>query len=367
LPFFVSIMAYSFGLVGGGWRAEFFLRIARDCPEQFPLAGVVVRDPQKRSLMAGRWSAPVFSTVDELLAERHPDFVVTSVSAAANLQLLELLSERGLPVLAETPVGRDLKELHRVVELERAGARIQVAEQYLFQPLHAARLALIRNGTLGTVNEADVSIAHGYHGVSLLRHFLQVGLRLPRITARRFTSRIVAGPHRGNLPTERKIVESVRTIAQLDYGDRLGIFDFTGDQYHSWIRSPRLMIRGEEGEINQTSVRILRRFDAPFQFDLVRRDTGQAGNLEGYSHRNISGGGDILYQNPFPAMRWNDDEIAVATSLSRMGNYLSTGEPAYSVAEACHDCYLDQLIAESAAGAREIVAEAQTWCERMRA
>jgi hypothetical protein len=354
-------MAHSFGLIGGGWRAEFFLRIARDCPEQFPLTGVVVRDPEKRSQLASRWSAPMFATLDELLVERRPDFVVTSVSAAANLPVLELLSERDLPVLAETPIGRDLKELHRIVELERAGARIQIAEQYLFQPLHAARLALIRSGALGTVYEADVSIAHGYHGASLLRHFLQVGLRLPRISARRFTSRLVAGPHRNNLPVERKIVESVRTVAQVDYDDRFGIFDFTGDQYHSWIRSPRLMVRGEQGEINQTTVRILRRFDAPFQFELVRHDTGHAGNLEGYSHRNISGGGEILYQNPFPTMRWNDDEIAVATSLAKMGNYLATGEPAYSVAEACQDCYLDQLIAESAASGKEVVAEPQPW------
>jgi predicted dehydrogenase len=354
-------MPHSFGIIGSGWRAEFFLRIARDLPEQFPLAGVVARNPDKRAELGRRWAAPTFSTLDELLAEGRPDFVVTSVSASANFEWMELLSERGVPILSETPIGRDLKELHRVVDLERAGARIQVAEQYVFQPLHAARLALIESGKLGTIHETDVSIAHGYHGISLLRHFLQTGLRLPKITARRFASRIVAGPHRNRLPTERKIVESVRTIAQLDYGDRLGIFDFTGDQYHSWIRSPRLMVRGEEVEINQTTVRLLKRFDAPFQFDLVRRDTGQAGNLEGYSHQSISGGGEVLYENPYSNMRWNDDEIAVATSLSRMATYLLTGEPAYSAAEACHDCYLDQLITEAATSGQEIIGEIQPW------
>jgi predicted dehydrogenase len=354
-------MPLSFGIIGSGWRAEFFLRIARDLPEQFPLAGIVVRNPDKRADLAKRWQAPTFSNLDELLVEKRPDFMVTSVSATANLELIETLSERGLPVLSETPIGRDPKELYRVVDLERAGARIQVAEQYIFQPLHAARLALIETGRLGTVYEADVSIAHGYHGISLLRRFLQTGLRLPKIVARRFTSRIVAGPHRARVPTEHKIVDSVRTIAQLDYGDRLGVFDFTGDQYHSWIRSPRLMVRGEEGEINQTTVRLLQRFDTPFQFELVRRDTGQAGNLEGYSHRTISGGGEVLYRNPFPAMRWNDDEIAVATSLSRMATYVTTGQPAYSVAQACHDCYLDQLIVEAAASGREVIAEPQPW------
>jgi len=354
-------MSLSFGIVGGGWRAEFFLRIARDLPERFPLTGVVVRNPEKRAALAAKWSVPVFETVEELLAQRPPDFVVTSVSATANLPLLEFFAARGVPVLSETPVGTELSDLRHVVELENAGARIQVAEQYLFQPLHAARLALIRAGRLGTVYEADVSIAHGYHGISLLRHYLQVGLRLPKVRAHRFASRIVNGPRRGDLPKEWKVVDSVRTIAQLDYGDRFGIFDFTGDQYHSWIRSARLLVRGEEGEINQTTVRLLRRFDEGFQFDLVRRDTGHTGNLEGYYHQTISGGGEVLYRNPFPWMRWNDDEIAVATSLAKMTDYLATGEPVYSVTEACHDRYLDLLIEKAVETGREVVGEEQPW------
>jgi predicted dehydrogenase len=354
-------MAFTFGLIGGGWRGEFYLRIARDLPEQFPLTGVVVRDPEKRSRLASDWSVPVFATAEELLAQGRPDFVVTSVSATANLPLLELFSERGVPVLSETPIGRELSDLHRVSDLARTGARIQVAEQYLFQPFHAARLALVRGGRLGTIYEADVSIAHGYHGISLLRHFLQVGLRLPRVSARTFVSQIVNGPHRGAVPRERRVVDSERTIAQLDYGDRLGIYDFTADQYFSWIRSPRLLVRGEEGEINQTTVRLLHSVDTPFQFDLVRRDTGHGGNLEGYAHQMISGGGEILYRNPFPAMRWSDDEIAVATSLSRMSDYLTTGESFYSVTEACHDCYLDLLIKESVASGQEAAGESQPW------
>jgi hypothetical protein len=231
-------MAFSFGLIGGGWRSEFYLRIARDLPEQFPLAGVVVRRPEERERLGRDWSVPTFGTVEELLAKGRADFVVTSVSATANRALLEFFSGRDIPVLSETPIGTDLSQLQRVSELAHAGARIQVAEQYLFQPAHAARLALVRSGRLGTVYEADVSIAHGYHGISLVRHFLQAGLRLPRMNARRFASRIVRGPDRSGGPKEKKVIETQRTIAQLDYGDRLGIYDFTPDQYFSWIRSP---------------------------------------------------------------------------------------------------------------------------------
>jgi predicted dehydrogenase len=354
-------MTSSFGLIGGGWRAEFFLRIARDLPERFPLAGVVVRDPAKRERLQAAWSVPVFAGAEELLAKASPSFVVTSVPWSVNLPLLEFLVARKVPALSETPIAPSLQDLHAVYALTQKGARIQVAEQYLFQPMHAARLKLIRAGRLGTIYEADVSFAHGYHGVSLLRHYLQAGLRLPRVTARKFKSRIVAGPGREGAPREKSVVDSERIIAHLDYGDRLGVYDFTGDQYFSWIRSARLLVRGEEGEINNTEVRLLKDFKTPLQFTLARQDTGLDGNLEGYHHRAITGGGEIFYQNPFAGARWSDDEIAIATSLRKMQTYVATEEPFYSVAEACQDRYLDLVIAQAAEQTGAVEAVSQPW------
>jgi predicted dehydrogenase len=354
-------MIPAFGLIGAAWRAEFFLRIARDMPEQFPLAGVVVRDAEKRERLRTAWSVPVFATVEELLAKGQPAFVVTSVPWAANLPLMEFLATQKMPVLSETPIAPDLKDLHRVAELAQAGARIQLAEQYLFQPMHAARLKLITDFKLGEVHEADVSFAHGYHGISLLRNYLQAGLRLPKITARKFQSRVVAGPGRAGPPKERAIGDSERLIAQLDYGDKLGIFDFTGDQYFSWIRSPRLLVRGEEGEINNDRVRLLQDFRTPIDFTLARQETGQEANLEGRHLRAILGGGEILYTNPFAPARWSDDEIAVATCLAKMQTYVEKGESFYGVPEACHDRYLDILISQAAAKGTPVEATDQPW------
>jgi len=354
-------MAQTFGLIGGAWRGEFFLRIARDLPEQFPLAGVVVRDGEKRERLRAAWDVPVFATVEELLAKAKPAFVVTSVSWASNLPLMEFLAAQNMPVLSETPLAPALEDLHRVVELAKSGARIQLAEQYLFQPMHAARLKLVRDGRLGTIYEADVSYAHGYHGISLLRNYLQTGLRLPKITARKFKSRIMAGPGREGGPKEKAIIDTERTIAQFDYGDRLGIFDFAAHQYFSWIRSPRLMVRGEEGEINNSHVRLLKDFQTPIDFTLHRQETGQEANLEGRHLRAIVGGGEIIYQNPFAPARWSDDEIAVATCLSKMMTFVETGESFYGVAEGCHDRYLDILIDEAVKSGGTVEATAQPW------
>jgi predicted dehydrogenase len=354
-------MSTSFGLVGGGWRAEFFLRIARDLPAQFPLAGVVVRDAAKREKLKSAWPVPVFATTEELLVKGRPAFVVTSVPWTANLPLLQFLAAEKIPALSETPIAPSLDDLRAVHALVEKGARIQVAEQYLFQPMHAARLKLIAEKKLGTIYEADVSFAHGYHGISLLRHYLQVGLRLPSITARKFKSRITGGPGRDGAPKEKSVVDSERVIAHLNYGDRLGIYDFTGDQYFSWIRSPRLLVRGEEGEINNTTVRLLKDFQTPVQFTLERRDTGQDGNLEGQYHAAITGGGEILYQNPFPGPRWSDDEIAIATSLSKMQDYVKTGREFYNVAQACQDRYIDIVLTEAADSGKTLDPKPQPW------
>ena len=80
--------------------------------------------------------------------------------------------ERGVPALAETPPAPDDAGLRAPCAARPTGGRIQVAEQYQFQPLHAARLELVRSGRLGAVCQAASPWLHGYHGVDLIRRFL---------------------------------------------------------------------------------------------------------------------------------------------------------------------------------------------------
>ena len=81
--------------------------------------------------------------MDGLLSEG-PEFVVTSVPWAASGPLLVELSAQNKPVLAETPPASDLEALIGLWQNLPANARVQVAEQYAFQPLHAAAPSLAR-------------------------------------------------------------------------------------------------------------------------------------------------------------------------------------------------------------------------------
>ena len=351
----------SFGIIGGGWRAEFFLRIAAALPERFGICGMQVRDEAKGRALEKAFGVRTYRTQDELLSQTQPLFVVVSVPTDVAPEILHSLADRDVPALCETPPGSDVEALTDLHALVRAGARIQVAEQYIFQPMHAARLAIARSGRLGAVSQARVAVAHGYHGISLIRHLLGVTFEAPTISAFSFASGLIAGPGRDGPPTEQRTDTSAQTLALLDFGDRLGVYDFSSGQYFSWVRAPRVLVRGDRGEICNTTVKYLADFQTPIEVELRRQDAGHGGNLEGYYHKGVLAGDEWVYTNPFTPGPLADDELAIATSLDRMANYVRTGAAFYSLAEAAQDRYLDLLVAEACQSGQPIEAEIMPW------
>ncbi len=350
-----------FGIIGGGWRAQFYLRVARMLPDAFQVGGILVRDATKAQKFEATWGVKTYRELDELVGTADLRFVVVSVPSPAAPPLLQELARHNMPALAETPAAADLDGLHMLCELVRQGAKVQVAEQYHLQPLHAARLAIIQSGKLGTVTHVQVSAAHGYHGISLIRRLLGVTFENATISARSFVAPLTAGPNRDGPPADEEVRHSLQVIAQLDFGDKLGIYDFTGDQYFSWIRSPRLLVRGERGEINNTQVRYLANFRTPVTLELTRQNAGEDGNLEGYYHKGIMAGNEWIYTNPFSPARLSDDEIALASCLSKMDHYLEGGPELYSVAEAAQDRYFDLMIERALTSSQPVRTTAQLW------
>ncbi|MEO0562404.1 MAG: Gfo/Idh/MocA family oxidoreductase, partial [Chloroflexota bacterium] len=228
----------TFGVVGTGWRTAFFLNVANALPERFRCVGVVSRNPEQHTEWAAQFGGNLFSSLNGILAES-PDFVVTSVPWDANPGVIESLVERGVPVLSETPPATTIEDMARLYKRVENGAKIAVAEQYHLHPHHAARIALVDSGKLGTVTQAQVSVAHGYHGISLIRRLLGVGFENCTITAQKFTSPVLRWRDRDPIPQDEQVVSSEQVIAHLDFGDKLGVFDFVGDQYWAPYRGQR--------------------------------------------------------------------------------------------------------------------------------
>lgn len=356
-------MAVKFSIIGGaGFRAQYFLRIVQALPDRFQVSGTVVRDETKGTAMEAQWGIPTYRSLDELLKKEQPDFIVLCVSGSQSMEYLLKLGELGIPVLAETPPASDmegLELLHRKLTL--TGAKIQVAEQYHLHPIMQARLALINSGKLGRITEATVSISHLYHGVSLIRKMLGISYEEVTIRGMRFESQWVGGPTRSGPPTEDTLVPLQRDLAWLDFGDRLGIYDFTSNQHRSWTRSNHLSVRGERGEIFDSRVLIQQESTVPLQMELKRVNKGELENAEGYFLQGILWGDQWLYENPFIPARLYDDEIAIAACLEKMGQYVNGGPGFYSLQEASHDHYLGMLIEKAILTGETVTAARPVW------
>lgn len=352
-------------IVGGaGFRAQAFFRIAEALPDRFQVAGAVVRDEAKGVALTRQWGVTAYRTLEALLASERPDFVVVAVSGGACADYLIALAQTGIPALAETPPASDLPGLLRLHEqMRQLGGRVQVAEQYLFHPLHAARRAVIAAGLLGDVTQATVSISQTYHAVSLLRTML--GLRYENATIRgmRFEAPIVAGPDRSGPPREEKLLNVPRDLAWLDFGGKLGIYDFAKDQHRAWIRSNHLSVRGDRGELFDHRLTTLADYATPLHLELKRINSGEEENLEGHYLQGILAGERWVYRNPFIPARLYDDEIAIATSLSRMADYAAGGPSFYSLAEASQDQYLGLLIEQAIRTGETVRSERQPWAD----
>ncbi|MEC0227676.1 Gfo/Idh/MocA family protein [Paenibacillus alba] len=351
-----------FGIVGSGWRANFYLRIAKALPKWFAVRAMLIRNEERAREIEDEWGVKTYRDMESFASSGPLTFAVVSVTREAAPECILQLAERGIPVLTETPPAKDIPDMISMHEsLRKLQGRIQVAEQYLYQPMHAARIAFARSGKLGDISHVQVSAAHGYHGISLIRQLLGIGYENAVIRGQRFTSRVVKGPGREGLTESEVIGDSAQDIVTLSFGNKLALFDFTGDQYHSWIRKNRIVVRGSHGEVTDETFRYLRDFRTPVYGEFQRVDTGHNGNLEGYYHRGIVANDDWMYENPFVPGRLSDDEMAIATSLTKMAVYVQGGPPCYGLEEAMQDHYLSIMMQAAIESEEAVTTTTQPW------
>lgn len=358
---------YRFAIVGGGWRAEFFLRIAAALPERFRIEGLVVRSSKKGQALEARWGCPTFRTLGALLERIRPEFLVSSVSSAANFEVNLALLETGLPILTETPPAVTLEQMRRLWAAVRdSGSRVQVqiAEQFHRQPLHAARLAAIRQERIGTPHTAYLSVCHGYHGTSLIRHFLGLAFEAARITGTLWQDRVLDPGGRNGTPADPLIQSLPQQVALLDFGDgRHAVFDFVGAQYFSPIRAQRVSVRGDRGEIVDQTLFAYDDAGEPVTLPFRRHVAGPNGNLEGHHLKGIQLGEHWLYHNPLAPARLSDEEIAMGDLLGDMGQYVRGGVEPYPLRYGLQDNYLGLLIRQACETGQTQVATPQPWAE----
>lgn len=313
-----------YAVIGAGWRAEFYLRIANLLPEIFSVSAVFVRNPEKAKEIKEKYKANVVTTLEQMLKSDF-DFIVNCVNKTNIVPTINQLCEKGYAVLSETPVTENINPDYRV----------QVAEQFHFQPRNMAIKSVIDSGIIGEVTGVKISACHDYHAGSLIRFFLGTKNETPKSQTINLPDRVMRYNCRAGLITP-ELVENTQKITVFEFKNKTAIYDFTFEQYFSDIRATQITVRGTHGEIVNDKVTYLKD-GVPHTFKLTRNAFGINENLDGFSLFSITGNGETLYQNPFPNVRFSDEEIAIATCLLKMDTYLKKGEEFYPVSDAVLD------------------------------
>ena len=353
----------TFAVVGSGWRSLFFLRLAQMAPDRLRATGVVTRTAERGQEVTDAWGVPTHRTVEDLLASGRPDVVIASVPWAQMPVTVRELVAAGAAVLAETPPAPDLPGLRALWADVGESGLVQVAEQYLLMPGHAARLAVVREGVIGSPTQVQVSSTHMYHAVSMIRGFLGVGMEEVVVHGRDFSAPLLDPLSGAGWNPSAEVEAHTTTLATLDFGDgRSGLYDFTDNQWWNPLRARRIVVRGSTGEVVDDAVTRMVDPTTPVTSHLSYRRRGIDMNLEGVDLDTISFDGRVVHRNTWAGTRMSEDDIAVAQIIADTGAWArGEGPEPYPLAQGCQDHAIALAIAESARTGADVRVAREVW------
>lgn len=354
----------NFLLIGGGWRAEFYMRIARKLPDHLNVTGIYCSDQVLREKYNGL-GYRCFDNLDSALSNTTPDFIVICVNRFATAKVITDVVKNGIPILTETPITTSLDEINSLLQLKNNNL-IQVAEQYHLRPDQQARYNLIASGIIGEPEQASISLTNNYHAISLMRSYLNTSGSYGSISAKKFSLQGYPGFERDGVPEKLTLKSYDEIIALFDFNNKIGIYNFESDQHRSFMRTQTIQIKGTKGVIDNDLVKYLTDDNEPIISNLTRINIGQNENMEGIdSLKGILFEGKWIYKNPFINIPFSDDEIALATLLLKMAQFCDGGPIVYSLEQAAQDLYLTILIENSIKENKDCRIERQSWTDNL--
>ncbi len=316
-------------LLGSGWRAAFFIRIARALPSLLTIQAVFTHSGER----AKQIGLPAFTNLDKALAVEH-DLVIVASGGRDFLSTMLKLKERGERVLVETTF-LSLSDEENLALADMKGA---VAEQYLYTPLYASIMKALP--LIGRPTQLYLSGLHNHHAASVARAVLSLGISMPdSIQSFNWKDGILKTASRDGMIVNGEKEEYERKIRLLTFGDRLFINDFSSNQYHSHLYGKRVEIRGERGVVDEKGVRFVNAEGYPATLPFVFHRDYVMGNA-GMTLSHVTLGSETVFVNPFYPAQFNDDEIAIATIL----NNLDEGKDCPTIASGIQDARLGRLL-----------------------
>ncbi|MBR0030763.1 MAG: Gfo/Idh/MocA family oxidoreductase [Treponema sp.] len=318
-----------FVIIGSGWRASFYVRIAKALPERFELLYMLCRSAEKAEKISKDLGIPTTTRIQDCV-DAKPDFVVVAVTKSSMTDVSLEWLDRGFFVLAETPAALSFETIKKLKNLGEKGNRLIVAEQYRLYPENAAILSVLENGLIGEATALNISIAHEYHAASLIRAFLKIPTDMKfSVRAKTYEFPTTETLTRYEHFTDGRIASKKRTVATFEFKNgKVAFYDFDSEQYRSPIRKNTLKIQGVRGEIIGRKV-----------YYLDEKNEGREGEISFETAWGV---------REFTEKNFSHDEMAIASLMQKMYSYVQ-GKAAnpYPLEEAVQDSFMAILMQKS--------------------
>ena len=360
-----------FIIIGSGWRALYYVRIAKALPEVFGLCAMYCRTEEKAQKIAEEYNIHTTTSIEEC-ENYNPDFIVVSVNKESIAGVSMEWMKRGFAVLCETPAALDIEMLNKLWDMHNQGYRLVVAEQYTSFPQYCALEKLINQNIIGEPDCLNISLAHGYHGASLMRAFLKIPADMDfSVYARTYKFPTTETLTRYESYTDGRVANKARTVAIFEFADgKAGIYDFDPEQYRSPIRKNTLKLQGSRGEIIDRTVYYLNDRNEPeiSEIQIKKRivetdyDNPNLKRIEEVTQIDFEG--EILYTPVFGQCGLSQDETAIASLMLRTYEYSKgTAPEPYAMHDALQDSYMAILLQQAVETGDKISSSEQVWYE----
>lgn len=360
-----------FVIIGSGWRSLYYVRIARALPDLFEVCAMLCRTQEKADMIQKSHQIYATTSIEEC-RKMKPDFVVVAVSKKAIAEVsMEWLSY-GFPVLCETPAALDEAVLSQLWRLHKKGGRLAVAEQYTHYPVYQAMIRVLDSDLIGEPYNATVSLAHDYHGASLIRAFLRTDMQPFQVSGRSFSFPTTETMTRYEQIRDGRVSQMSRSLATIEFEDgKVAFYDFNGAQYRSPIRNNYVNVQGCRGEMKDILFSYLDAFNLPHADQLLIKERtviteDKNPNLGKFQEiTQIQFCGKKIYEPPFGICGLSEDETAIGQLLADMAAYVrgEREEPGYPLKEALQDAYMSILLRKAIKYGKTVKSDRMPWHE----
>ena len=319
------------GIVGAGKRiSEMHLPILEHLAGHYEIVGFTTQSEQRAKEFSSKTGLSAFSSPVELVRQQRPDFLISAVASHANEAILKDLLELGIPILAETPLAWSVVRGKKIVGRAIASqTNLAVAEQFPYLPIEQFKQKLFDTGVFGEIYGAynDFS-TYRYHGIARLRRYFQGN----PIKASSKDYWFGQDPHSKLQPQWANIQWRMGTVT-FDTG---AVFVHHYSDYYtlSDLCHPQsIRIYGKSGTMVDDDIRFFNQQSGNVETVKAVRRENEAGNLASIE-ADLPGVGSIVWQNPYAAYPFTDQQIAVATLIDGMAKSVEAGTPPLYTAEA---------------------------------